>query len=177
MINSLTALGVISVLKKEFGFQISYSDIRRGLRTAYIPGRFEIISKNPYIILDGAHNEESALALHDTLKRLFKNKKASLILGISSDKDILAIGKKFSSLTRNVIFTQAESTRSLSAYTLANKLSRFFKNSFVVTDPKDALEFAKSITLKDGVIVVTGSLFLIGDVLRYTKGDYGYNSR
>ena len=175
--NSLTALEVISILKKEFGFQISDSNIKKGLKRAFIPGCFEIISKSPYIILDGAHNGESALALYDTLRCLFKKREVSLILGVSSDKDILAIGKKITSLADNVIFTQAESTRSLSAYSLAEKLSKFCNNSFVATDPRDALTFAKSITSKDGVIVITGSLFLIGDITRYIKGDYEYSSR
>ena len=168
-INSLTALEVISILKEEFGFKVSDSDISKGLRKAFIPGRFEIVSKNPYIILDGAHNGESALALSDTFKRLFKDKRVSLVLGVSSDKDILAIGKKFTSLAESIIFTQAESTRSLGAYNLAEALSKFYSNSFVITDPRDALEFAKDITPLNGIILVTGSLFLVGDILKNSK--------
>ena len=166
LINARCAIKIAELLKNKFGFNILEKNIQKGLAQVKFPGRFQIISKNPYVVLDGAQNKASAKALKNTFKEFFKKKKLILILGISSDKDIEAIGRELCPLAESVIFTKANSQRALEPAILAQKLSRFCKNYYVAYDSKDALKFAKNFTTKEGVILVTGSLFLVGEILK-----------
>lgn len=172
VINSLTALGIVEILKREFGFGIKEADIRKGLKRVELYGRFHIVSKRPYLILDGAHNKASAQSLKDAYNRLFGRKRCLLILGISADKDIEAIGRILSSIAEQVIFSRARSPRAEAPSVLAQKLGRFFKDYNVSYDIKDALAFAKGIVDKKGIILVTGSLFLVGNALEYLQMCY-----
>jgi len=166
-LNSLSSLGVAEILNRHFYFDIKESDIRGALKQVEFAGRFQIISKRPYLILDGAHNKASASALKDTVKRVFSKKaKIFLVLGASSDKDIEGIGEALCPLAEKVIFTKANSPRSSAPEDLANSLKRFCKDSYVSYDAGDALVFAKAFAGRGDVILVTGSLFLIGDALK-----------
>ena len=82
--NAATALLAIEAL----GLKINESAIREGLRKTKWPGRLEIVSREPMIILDGAHNPAAAKRLREFLSENFHNKKIILVLGILSDKDI-----------------------------------------------------------------------------------------
>lgn len=172
VINSLTALGIAEVLKREFGFGIKEADIRKGLKEVELYGRFHIVSKRPYLILDGAHNKASAQSLKDAYIRLFGRKRCLLILGISTDKDMEGIGKILSSIAEQVIFSRGRSPRAEAPSVLARKLGRFFKDYYVSYDIKDALAFAEGIVDKKGIVLVTGSLFLVGNALEYLQMCY-----
>lgn len=166
VINSLTALGIVEILKRQFGFDIDELNVRKGLKGVRLSGRFQIVSKRPYVVLDGAHNKASARGLKDAFESFFGKKRSTLILGISSDKDIEGIGKILSPLAESVIFTRAKSPRAEAPSVLAHKLGRFYKDYYVSYDIKDAFSFAKEIVDKNGIILITGSLFLVGDALK-----------
>ena len=165
VMNSLAALGIVEILKNEFSFDIREPDIRNGLKKVSFPGRFHIVSRRPYIILDGAHNRASAQSLKEAFRGLFGIKKCLLILGISSDKDIEGIGEILSSVADQAIFTGVKTPRAESPPALAQRLGRFFNDYYVSYDIKDGLTFAKDIIGKKGIILITGSLFLVGEAL------------
>jgi len=165
-INAITALAAISLLKEKFAFNVRTCDIRQGLKSLNFPGRFQVVFERPYIVLDGAQNAASAKRLRETALGLFKNKKIFLILGSSADKDIEGMGRALCPISEVVIFTRADSPRAADPASLAQRLSTFCKDSYVCTDIRDALLFAKAFARKKDVILVTGSLFLVGDVLR-----------
>lgn len=166
VINSLTALGIVEVLKREFGFGIKETDIRKGLKGVELCGRFHIFSKRPYLILDVAHNQASARSLKDAYLELFGRKRCLLILGISTDKDMEGIGKTLSPIAGQVIFSRGRSPRAEAPSMLARKLGRFFKDYYVSYDSEDALAFAKRMVDNNGIILITGSFFLVGDALK-----------
>lgn len=166
LINARCAIKIADLLKERFGFNITEKNKQKGLTQVRFPGRFQIISKKPYIVLDGAQNQASAKALKDTFIEFFRKKKLILVLGISSDKDIEAIGRELCPLAESVIFTKADSQRAFEPSVLAQKLRRFCKNYYVAYDSKDALKFAKSFAEKKDVIMITGSLFLVGEILK-----------
>ncbi|MFC1807003.1 bifunctional folylpolyglutamate synthase/dihydrofolate synthase [Candidatus Omnitrophota bacterium] len=164
--NSALAICAAEALGKRLGFKLKKSNVRKGLARSDIRGRFDIVSKKPVIVLDGCQNEASAQSLKKTLAQAFPRKEAILVLGVSSDKDAEAIGRVLCPVAKEVIFTQANSVRAMDSNILAQKLNNFCKISYVCADSKDAMTFAKSLANKDDIIVVTGSLFLVGDILK-----------
>lgn len=165
-INTLTSLAIVEILNRYFHFFVKETDIRAALMHIKFPGRFQIISQRPYVILDGAQNKASAQSLRDTLKAVFGRSDIVLILGISSDKDIEGIGKVLCPLAEHLIFTKAASQRATPPSILARRLTGFCRSGYVTYDIEDAVAFSKEFAGKDDIIVITGSLFLVGDALK-----------
>ena len=80
---------------RTMGFKISDKAMSEGLEHVRWPGRFELLRRNPDVIVDGAHNEASARALSQTLMEEYPHRRVILVLGISEDKDIAAICNAF----------------------------------------------------------------------------------
>ena len=119
-----------------------------------------MVGKNPLVILDGAQNLVSAQVLKKAIKDNFKYEKLILVLGISSDKDIWGICKKLDSLADEIILTRAATPRA----TDPAKLSGYFKRKLHLTQSvKEARLLAKSLAGKKDLILVTGSLFVVGE--------------
>lgn len=130
--------------------------IYRGLKEALWPARFEILNFNPFIIADGAQNAASFQALNDTLKDNFSGYKKTLILGLSSDKDIKRISKELT-LFDNLILTKSNNPRAMSV----SFMKRFIKRKVLLTNNiNDALKVSRNLAEKSGLIVISGSLFL-----------------
>jgi dihydrofolate synthase / folylpolyglutamate synthase len=140
------------------------STIHKGVETTRWPGRLEVLDyKNSKVILDGAHNPEAAQVVQQTLEYL-SAKPLTLVFGIAQDKDIEETLKPLLAIAANLIFTRAmKSPRAANPHELA-KLSS--QPSLIFEDPKEALEKAIELTT-DGVILVAGSLYLVGEVRPY----------
>lgn len=168
--NGAVSLAIIEILKRHFYFPIDRASIDRGFKKVDWPGRFDILRKTPCIIADGAHNRDSAEVLRRTLVDLIgRSKIGSLILGISIDKDIKGIGSILCPLAENVIFTKSSSPRAAAPRLLSKLLSKNCANSFLAKTPKYALSTARRLTSKDGIILITGSLYLVGDMMKIIK--------
>ncbi len=168
ILNAVTAIGVCEILPN-FGIPFSEKTVRSGLSLTNWPGRFQIVKKSRPIILDGAQNRDSAFWLKKTFQRVFNKKKVSLILGISKDKDAKGIAKELSGLSKEVVLTKADTPRALEPTIFKEKIKEFFKNIKLVDNLKDALEYARKITPKEGIIIITGSLYLVSDALKILK--------
>ncbi|MFH1644935.1 MAG: cyanophycin synthetase, partial [Candidatus Omnitrophota bacterium] len=164
--NAVTALKVLEVLDRNFSVNIKLDSIKKGFSSALIPGRFQIVGGHPKLVLDGAHNASSALMLRNTVKEVFRDKKIVLVLGISSDKDIKKIGEVLCPVAESVIFTKSSSSRAAEPRALVNKLKAFCKQYYVCDSPEDAIVFAKNMVGRDGVVVATGSFYLVADVMK-----------
>jgi dihydrofolate synthase/folylpolyglutamate synthase len=157
--NASLAVGIVESLSF-YGFNLKPSAIRQGLYNAVWPGRCELIQRNPLIILDGAQNLASADVLKKVIRDNFKYKKLILVLGISSDKDISGICKTLGSLADEVILTSAATPRAAGP----QQLSRYFKRKLYLTlTVKEAKLLAVSLAGKKDLILVTGSLFVVGE--------------
>jgi len=162
-VNAATAVGVVEALKN-YGVSVTVETIRKGLYKALWPGRFEIVKKNPLIILDGAQNKASSIALRDAVKELFK-KKIILILGLSSDKDIKGVLKVLTPFAKKLILTKSNNPRAMALEILRESAERIKKNinlSLTENVPQ-ALETAFNCAHKKDLILVTGSLFVVGE--------------
>ena len=157
--NAALAVGLVEGLSFH-GFNLKPSAIRLGLYNTIWPGRCEVVGRNPLIILDGAQNLASAQVLRKTIEDNFKYRKLILVLGISSDKDIAGICKKLGSLADEVILTRAATYRA----TPPAKLAGYFKRKLHLTQSvKEAKLLAGSLAGKKDLILVTGSLFVVGE--------------
>jgi dihydrofolate synthase/folylpolyglutamate synthase len=160
IVNAATAIGAIEALSV-YGIDIHESAIRKGLSNTLWPGRCEIVSKNPSIIVDGAQNRASSAALKEAIKNNFMYKKLILVLGISSDKDIKGICAELKELADEVILTCADNPRAASPGDLEPYFSG--KKVYLTENLKEAKKLALSVAGRKDLILVTGSLFILGE--------------
>jgi dihydrofolate synthase/folylpolyglutamate synthase len=162
--NAATALAVIELLEKK-GFTLSSDHIREGLRRPYWLGRMQVVSQEPRMILDGAHNPGAMRTLADSMRDAFSWRHLILVLGIMSDKDIPKIMREIVPLADQVIFTRPEYYRAASPETLMQKAERFKKRGEIVTPLSEALKKARRMAGPEDVILVAGSLFTVGEAM------------
>jgi dihydrofolate synthase/folylpolyglutamate synthase len=132
------------------------------------PGRLQLVRTEPAILLDGAHNPAGANTLATSLKSEFSDKPLVGLLAVLSDKDVAGVISELSGCFQNVVTTASSSNRSLDANALA-VISRDHSGAMTESEPevKQALERARAIAREiDGMVVVTGSISLVGDVLQ-----------
>jgi dihydrofolate synthase/folylpolyglutamate synthase len=158
--NAAVAIGAIEALRYHNIF-VDIDSIRWGLYNTVWPGRCEVISRDPLVVSDGAQNVASARVLKQAIKENFKYNRLILVLGISSDKDVTGICKQFYDLADEVILTKANNPRATSPGVLAKYFGG--KAVHITKDVEEAKKISKSIANKDDLILVTGSLFVVGD--------------
>ena len=175
--NAALAIEAIDALKAK-GIKVSDDAIRSGLKKATQPGRFQVVSDKPLIILDGAHNEGAAIRLAETIDFYFTNKRIIYIMGVLKDKEY----EKVSALTADraeCIFTITPpgNPRALGALELAQTVSKYNKKVTSSDSVEEALEMARLIAGDDGVIIAFGSLSYLGKMLELVKNGSGKNKR
>ncbi len=138
--------------------------IKQGLEHTRFRGRLEIVSKNPLILEDGAHNYSGVLALCDGLKTYFADKKIIIVMAMLKDKEYERCIETLSSVADIFITTEANNPRKTTADELLQTAGRYIKNVYAEPDVNKAVTLAKSMCNNDGVICVCGSLYLLGDV-------------
>ena len=157
--NAARAVAVIECLRR-LGFEISNRDIQQGIQSTRWPARFEILSRNPVVLADGAHNVASAKALVKTIQELWPRRKLTLILGVSQDKDIVGICRALNPIVDSVIAARSPHPRARAFK--EKEIQNYFKgkNTSVAKTAGHALRDALRAAGSRGVIVVTGSLFV-----------------
>jgi len=160
LINASVAIGAIEALRSN-NIDVGKDYIRGGLFNTSWPGRCEVISRDPLVVLDGAQNVASIRVLKATIKESFQYKRLILVLGISDDKDLQGICKELANLADIVILTQANNPRA----TEPEILARYFNGKVVHKTPgvKEAKAISMRIAKKEDLILVTGSLFVVGE--------------
>ena len=160
IINASCAVGVAEALIKK-GAKISSEHMKRGIEKTENPARCEIVSRKPYLVLDGAQNRASAKALGETIKRNFDSRRLILVLGISRDKDIKGLCEELVPLADLVILTKAKADRAEEP----RSIKKFITDKKVIlTDSvREALRRARAAADANDMILVTGSFFVIGE--------------
>lgn len=174
-INASTALVVVEILQTRFGYHISETAIRQGLNTVKWPGRLELISENPKILLDGAHNvdgmESLAQALRQYAQGLYKRDRLIICLGMLGDKEIVQAVSIIGPLADEIVVTKPDSLRAADWEYPAILVAEYLTNNniHVIEDP--ILAVHKCLEIMDGgdMLCVTGSLYLIAPVREYLK--------
>ena len=158
------AVGTAELLEAE-GISVSPQAIHEGLAQVAWPGRLQIASRNPWVVLDGAHDAVSAVALRQAVG-LFAPERLILVLAISRDKDIEAIGAELCPLAETVIFTTTGSPRAASPEELQRRLAPSCRDPRTAPAAAQALELATGLAGRGDLVLVTGSLYLVGEALR-----------
>lgn len=171
--NLKTALATLEILRKSGAVKLDREALYEGLKRARQPGRFEVISEDPLVIIDGAHNEAGAQALQETMAQHFAGKKILLVAGILADKEIDSIVKFLTKITDHIIVTEPDNPRKLAAEKLAGHVADFGVAAEAVSDVEAALHRAKELADGYDVILFAGSLYLIGDVRRLWRNERG----
>ncbi len=177
--NAAAAIQSVLLLEQE-GIKVPDISVRDGLLKTFWPGRFEIIRKHPDAIIDSAHNPAGIQTLVRTVKDHYltplppsyqgKNKPVTVVFAVSRDKDWKTMIELLSEITGTFIFTSFKGERSADP----DELKRFISSSSfnrsgsikgaVVIPSNNALNYALDRTPDNGVIIATGSIYLIGEL-------------
>lgn len=169
--NAAAAIGLAKALEKKTRLKISEGAIRQGILDAKWPGRLEKISDKPKIILDGAHNVDSMQKLLDALPSHFQYSDLIVVFAASQDKDVEGMMKVLIGHTSCLILTQFDSPRVMPAKKIYSLLENEpEKEVFVETECVSAMAKARSLAGPDELILVTGSLYLVGEVRKHVLG-------
>ncbi len=161
--NAATAIGAAEALRFN-NIIIDKEAVKRGVRNAKWPGRLEVVCRRPYIILDGAQNRASANALIYAVKRAFKYRKLILVLGVSNDKDIKGILEELLPAADSIILTKAKvSERAATPEKIKELIISKDKDIYMTQNVEDALTRARSFAGHEDLILITGSLFVVGE--------------
>ncbi len=169
--NAAMAVNAAMILQEK-GYEISDAQIYSGLEHTKWIGRFELIKKEPAVIIDGSHNEDGVMMLCESLHRYFPKKKIIFITGVLADKaydkmmlSIIPLAKKFLTIT-------PPSPRALSS----DKLATFLNSHSANAEPFDSIHHAIQVALKEAsqndVICIFGSLYFLGEVRHLLLSEY-----
>lgn len=161
-INAATTV-VIAEGLGERGFDLSRHLILSGLRNARHPGRLEILDGDPPFLFDGAHNPAAARALHDYLDE-FVHQPITMIFGAMRDKPLSEIAAILFPAARQVILTELDNPRAATLENLKAAVPSGLDQSSLheAKSVAEALQIARQVTDPDGLILITGSLYLVG---------------
>ncbi len=169
--NALCAIGIIRVLQKNGICKIEGDAFLEGLKNARQKGRMEILRENPYLIIDGAHNEGGAHSLAQTMHEHFPKGKILLVTGVLADKKLEPLLTNFEEITRDFIVTEPDNPRKMSADSLNEVILARGNRSVSIDDPLEAVYYALRNKNYFDVILVAGSLYLIGKIRGILKDE------
>ncbi len=164
--NAALSLAVIEILQRK-GFEFSSHDMEEGLKDTRWPGRMHVVSQAPLIILDGAHNPEAIRELARSIGNDFRYRRLILVIGVMEDKDVGKILKGILPIANYVFYTRPEYYRSASPERLAKEGSALRKPGEIAPGISAALDMAREMAGPTDMILVTGSLFTVGEAMTY----------
>jgi len=166
--NALNALAAARILQKR-GFRIPDEAITRGIAKTSWPGRLEKLQSRPDVYLDGAHNPGAARELALFLKENFAGRKLFLVYGALRDKAVDEVAGLLLPCATEVIFTEAKTSRAISAVQLAEMARHHAERFRVVPDAESAFDQVLAEAGSSDAIFVTGSLYLVGQLRHHWK--------
>ncbi len=150
----------------QIGINLKY--VKKGLKKAFMPARFEIVKKKPLFILDGAHNENGVDCLKENLEFFLKCKKIAII-SIITTKDYSKMLSKIKGVFEVVILTKMAYEKAIETKILKEECSKLGINFVVEDDVFKAIKMAEGFVEEKGVVVAFGSLYFVGQVRKHLK--------
>ncbi len=142
--------------------------IIQGIQTTRWEGRLEAISREPLVLLDGAHNEEGAAALRDYIREFFFLPPV-LVYAAMRDKKIDRIADILFPQAKTIILTRFPYFRACPTQELREKVRAIKKRIFCEPDAEKAFRLAQRLAGPNGIVLVTGSLFLVGEIKKIAR--------
>lgn len=160
--NCITALEALRVLEKK-GFPVAETALRKGLKETRWDGRFSVIAKRPLFVIDGAHNEDAAKKLADSVRFYFTNRRIIYIMGVLKDKEYEKIlAETYLYADQIITLTPPDNPRALSAYELAVAAGEYHPRVTAAGSVEEAVEMAELLSGREDVILAFGSLSYLG---------------
>jgi dihydrofolate synthase / folylpolyglutamate synthase len=161
-----TALAIAAAAElNTCGFKVTAGDIERGISETRWPGRLQLIPGSPGILLDVAHNPAGAWALRSALSTYFEDVPLTILFGAMRDKAIAEMTQILFPMADHVVATQPDNPRAATPAEIADLAAS--TGAEIITEPDlvKALERARAATPSNGLVVVTGSIYLVGAVM------------
>jgi dihydrofolate synthase/folylpolyglutamate synthase len=171
--NLAVAVAAVEAFLGGGAIQIADDILRSAISDVSSPGRLQLIKTEPALLLDGAHNPAGAQILANALRAEFSDKPLVGLVAVLADKDVAGLIANFAGVFESVVITQSSSPRSMAAAELESVASQSLGQDVVsISDFELALEHAKQRASQiDGIVVVTGSITLVGDVIKLIQED------
>ena len=160
--NSTSAIAALDIMHQR-GFRISAEAVHEGLRDVHWPGRLEIISREPLVVVDCAHNPYSAQVLRQALEEWFPDRRWVLIFGASADKDIAGMLRALLPISEYIIVTRSDHPRAASPIELADVVASVGGGAEVSVSVRKSLRRGLAMMDPGSGLLVTGSIFLVAD--------------
>jgi dihydrofolate synthase/folylpolyglutamate synthase len=164
VINCATARVALEILRDK-GWRIPEEDIQRGFREVSFPGRFQILTHDPFVVVDSAHNRDSALRLRIALDDYFPGQPVTLIFGASADKDIRGMLGELLPRVSRLILTRAVHPRAASTEALTQLANGYGLQIESIVPVIQALRHGIEMARPGEVVLAAGSLFVVGEIL------------
>lgn len=163
-VNAGAALQAAKLLNRYDGFKLDPLKTKTSLRLNGWPGRLELFEGKPAFLLDAAHNPSSITALVRYLKKTYIRRSSLVIFGIAKDKKLELIFKQLGNFFREIILTPLPNPRSQEMGVLLKNARKHFKRIYPTSSIREALALARARSSKRGLVVATGSFYLIGEI-------------
>lgn len=167
-INAACAISALEFAEELGWLKIDYEAINRGLANTKLDGRFQLIEGNPSFLLDGAHNPQAMNTLINNIRRLNLKKPITVVFGIARDKNISEVVASLSSVEpSHLIITKAKTPLAADPFAVAKHAQGKFLKVFITEGVHEAMTLAKKMCPADGLILVTGSFYVVGEALTF----------
>lgn len=161
--NAACAVMAVQILSNYYSFMIEESHIREGLNKAYWPGRLEILSENPFVLIDGAHNEEGINALASEINTRFADKKVNILFAALKDKKLDKMIATLEGVADTLAFTTFDFPRAASGEELLETASNKENKEITAHYQKYLQDKIKELK-EEEILIVTGSLYFLSEV-------------
>lgn len=166
--NASTAIAALEILIEK-GNKIPLNSIVQGMKEVNWEGRLQVLNRHPLVVVDGAHNQDSAQKLRQALGEYFKFEKSILIVGMSSDKDLSGIVAELAPAFEKVIVTRSTHPRAMATAPIAAEFKKYGIETQQVDDITVAVPLALSLASEKDMICITGSLFVAAGAIEQAR--------
>ena len=167
--NLSVAMTSIEVLNNINMTNILLDRIVKSIKNVKWKGRLEVLSKNPYVVIDGAHNIQGIETLSRNIKKYFKYENLYLILGILADKDVQEMIKVIAPMAKKIYAVTPNSIRAELAEDLKREIIKYNENCEAYDDYKEAYLTAINDANENDFVLASGSLYMIGDMRKIIR--------
>ncbi len=164
--NAALALQIACFLQKDFA-SITEESMRKGLQKACWQGRLTMLHKEPYILVDGAHNAAGIRMLCRSLQSLFGEQKIHFVMGVLADKDYTSMIEALCPMAASFYTITPPSSRALPAQRLQEQIQKAGGKAYVQGSLEESLDILRRQLRKDEIVLILGSLYQVQEAYRY----------
>jgi dihydrofolate synthase/folylpolyglutamate synthase len=169
MENAANAVAVVEILV-ERGAIVRPEAIVEGVRSVNWPGRLQVLGKEPWVVVDGAHNAYSIERLGEALERHFRYERLTLVIGFGSDKDVSGMAREAAKITGDIIVVASRHPKAMKPEALRAEFQKHGVTPRVVNSVGEAVRLALEGAGHNDLVCAAGSIFVIAEVMEMMGG-------